>query len=167
MEANFSGIYTIGYGNRTIEDFITLLHQFDIEYLVDVRSQPYSKFNKMFCKETLERKLTQENIEYLFLGDCLGGRPTDPSCFTEGRADYDKIRKKEFFRKGFERLITSWEKKLLTVVMCAELKPEQCHRSQLIGMALVEKDVPVKHINQAGRLVTQKDLYKGQQLELL
>ncbi len=33
-------IYTIGYGNRSIEDFVKLLQDYDIKFLVDVRSQP-------------------------------------------------------------------------------------------------------------------------------
>lgn len=33
-------IYTIGYGNRSMEDFIQLLKRYQIEYLIDVQSVP-------------------------------------------------------------------------------------------------------------------------------
>lgn len=33
-------IYTIGYGNRTLEQFIALLKQYEIAFVADVRSQP-------------------------------------------------------------------------------------------------------------------------------
>jgi uncharacterized protein (DUF488 family) len=39
-------LYSIGHGNKSIEKFIEQLKDFDIEYLIDVRSKPYSKFNQ-------------------------------------------------------------------------------------------------------------------------
>ncbi len=36
-------IYTIGYGNRNAEVFVELLRRYQIGYLIDIRSQPYSK----------------------------------------------------------------------------------------------------------------------------
>jgi hypothetical protein len=38
-------IYTIGYGNRSIGDFVKLLQNYEIKFQVDIRSQPYSRFN--------------------------------------------------------------------------------------------------------------------------
>jgi uncharacterized protein (DUF488 family) len=47
-------LYTIGHGNRKPEDFLALLKDFAIEYLIDVRSQPYSKFNPQFQPKRLK-----------------------------------------------------------------------------------------------------------------
>ena len=47
-------IYTIGHGNRKQEDFLALLKDFAIEYLIDVRSQPYSKFNPQYNQHELK-----------------------------------------------------------------------------------------------------------------
>ena len=47
-------IYTIGYGNRKIDNFIKTLQEFDIQYLIDVRSKPYSKFNPDFSQNELK-----------------------------------------------------------------------------------------------------------------
>jgi uncharacterized protein (DUF488 family) len=49
-------IYTIGYGNRLVEEFIGLLQQYEIRFLVDIRSQPYSRYNPDFSKDALEKK---------------------------------------------------------------------------------------------------------------
>ena len=38
-------IYTIGYGGRSIEIFIELLHKYEIDFLLDIRSQPYSRIS--------------------------------------------------------------------------------------------------------------------------
>ena len=37
-------IYTIGYGARDIDAFIAALRRYNIAYLIDVRSQPYSRY---------------------------------------------------------------------------------------------------------------------------
>lgn len=68
-------IYTIGYGNRSIEEFIDLLQKYHIQYLADIRSRPYSKFNPDFSQAALEKRLKLHTITYIFMGDTLGGRP--------------------------------------------------------------------------------------------
>ena len=97
-------IYTIGYGNRSIEDFVKLLQKFDIKFLVDIRSQPYSRFNHDFSKDELEKSLKQHSIRYIFMGDTLGGRPKDSSCYVDGKVDYAKVREKSFYQKGIQAI---------------------------------------------------------------
>ena len=50
-------IYTIGYGHLTIDEFITRLQEREIAYLIDVRSQPYSRYKPDFAKEALAAQL--------------------------------------------------------------------------------------------------------------
>lgn len=38
-------VYTIGYGNRNIQTFIQLLQKYEIQILIDVRTNPFSRFN--------------------------------------------------------------------------------------------------------------------------
>jgi uncharacterized protein (DUF488 family) len=45
MQEKNNTIFSIGHGNKTIEEFILELKSFDIQYLIDVRSIPYSKYN--------------------------------------------------------------------------------------------------------------------------
>ncbi|MEA2018916.1 MAG: DUF488 domain-containing protein, partial [Campylobacterota bacterium] len=83
-----STIYSIGHGNKTIEQFIDELKAYNIEYLVDVRTTPYSKWNPHFNKNDLIYKLKENDIGYIFLGDKIGGLPSDKSCYTEdGKID--------------------------------------------------------------------------------
>ncbi len=86
-------ICSIGYGNRKIEDFIAELNFFDIEYLLDIRFIPFSKWNPQFNHATLELELKNYRIEYIFVGDTLGGLPEDRSC-------YDLIKDKDFLKKA-------------------------------------------------------------------
>lgn len=68
-------IKTIGHGSRKIEDFITLLLQNQIETLIDVRTIPYSRFHTQFRQLNLKSSLEKAGINYIFLGNELGGRP--------------------------------------------------------------------------------------------
>jgi len=149
-------IYSIGHGTRKIEDFIQVLKKFGIDYLVDVRSRPYSKFNPQFNQTDLQHSLAQYGITYVFMGDSLGGRPSDPDCYNkEGRVDYEKVKTKAFFQKGIERLKTAWLKNLLIAIMCSESKPSDCHRSRLIGRVLAAEQIDISHIDEKNTLQTQ------------
>jgi hypothetical protein len=53
--------------------------------------------------------------------------------------------------------------------MCSEGKPEQCHRSKLIGASLADLNVDVRHIDESGELRTQDEIVRnltGGQLSL-
>lgn len=69
-------LYTIGHSNHTIDAFIELLQQHGVTALVDVRSHPFSRYLPHFCQSPLKRALTNANIQYVFLGQELGARPT-------------------------------------------------------------------------------------------
>ena len=139
-------LYSIGHGNKNIEKFIEELKNFNIKYLIDIRSKPYSKFNQQFNQDELKDSLSQENIKYTFLGKELGGLPEDPSCYTEGNVDYDKLKKKTIFKDGLKRLITADDKGIKVAIMCSESKPEECHRAKLIGEELTKFDINLNHI---------------------
>ncbi|MDE0472461.1 MAG: DUF488 domain-containing protein [Ekhidna sp.] len=152
-------IYSIGYGNKKIEVFIAALKSFDIEYLLDVRSKPYSKWNPPFNQAALELALKNNGITYAFIGDTLGGLPEDRSCYDfNGKVVYDLIREKDFFKEGLRRLTTANEKRIKLSIMCSESKPEECHRSKLIGQELSKKEISLKHIISEKRIKSQQSV---------
>lgn len=151
-----SPIYTIGHGSRKAEVFAGLLQEAGIAYLIDVRSQPYSRHHPQFNRYTLKAFLKDYGITYVYMGDSLGGRPTDEGCYNaEGRVDYSLVRRQDFFRAGIARLRTAYEKGIRLALMCSESDPCRCHRSRLIGMALQEETIPILHIDEKGRLKDQ------------
>src|SRR5687767_8990809 len=93
-------IYTVGYGAREIEELIGLLRRYGIDYLIDVRSQPYSKYKPDYTKGALQERLGREGMRYVFMGDALGGRPSAPECYVNGKVDYAKLREMDFYREG-------------------------------------------------------------------
>jgi hypothetical protein len=68
-------LFTIGHSNHPLERFLDLLRRHGIGAVADVRSRPYSRFVPHFSKERLQRNLVEEGIDYLYLGQELGGRP--------------------------------------------------------------------------------------------
>ena len=152
-------IYTIGHGLRKREEFLETLKKFSIQYLIDVRSQPYSKFNPQFNQEDLRFFLERNEITYVFMGDSIGGRPSDPSCYdSEGKVDYEKVKTRDFFIKGIERLKTAYVKNIPIVIMCSESKPAECHRSKLIGRVLYSDNIQLSHIDERNNIKLQADV---------
>ena len=144
-------IYTIGHSNHPLDVFLELLRRHDITALADVRSQPYSRFNPQFNRETLERFLRDNDAAYVFLGRELGARSSDPSCYDQGRVSYERLAQTDLFRAGLERVIAGREAHLVAL-MCAEKEPLECHRTLLVARALVERGVQVVHIHADGAL---------------
>ena len=163
-------IYTIGYGARAIEDLVAVLKEHQIAFLIDVRSQPYSRYKPEFAKDALAHRLKQGGVQYVFMGDTLGGRPADSDCYKDdGRVDYEKYGRKPSYLEGIERLKRAWQQQLPVVIMCSEGKPENCHRSMLIGVTLQEQGIDAVHIDENGGLLMQDDIIlrsQGGQLSL-
>lgn len=98
-------IYTIGYGRRPAQEILALLHRYGIQELLDVRSQPYSRFQPAFSRKPLAEALARAGIRYVFMGDLLGGRPADPALYRDGRVDYAALARTPAYHAGFQRLV--------------------------------------------------------------
>ena len=154
-----SSIYSIGHGNKSIEDFIKELREYSIAYVIDVRSKPYSRWNPQFNQPKLQSELEQAEITYVFMGDTLGGLPADQSCFdNEGKVVYEIVKSKAFFQDGLERLLKAHSKRINLAIMCSEAKPEECHRSKLIGRELLIHSVSVNHIVTNKKIKSQAEV---------
>jgi uncharacterized protein (DUF488 family) len=92
------------------------------------------------------------------MGDTLGGRPKDTSCYVDGRVDYTKVRETAFYQRGISYLHTAWEKQLRIALMCSEAKPQECHRGKLIGNTLLAQKIDVAHIDEAGNTKAQDEI---------
>ena len=98
-------LYTVGHSSHTPEHFIFLLREHGVQVLVDTRSAPYSRYTPQFDREALRELLTSSGTRYLFLGDALGGRPRDESCYdAEGRVLYGRVARQPEFIEAIERL---------------------------------------------------------------
>ena len=137
-------LWTIGYSNRSIEQFVALLEKHKIEALVDIRSFPTSKIEH-FKREEMERWLPEYGIEYIWLGKELGGYR---------RGWYEAHMKTELFIEGVEKLL-EFARRRRVCIMCMEKNPKYCHRRFLTAY-LERKGVEVIHILDKGQVGLMK-----------
>lgn len=160
-------IYTVGYGAKSLVDFRAILGTYSVQYLIDVRSSPYSKYRPEYSREPLKNDLGKYCVKYVFMGDQLGGRPNDDSCYDcEGKVDYSILEKKPYFITGLARIMKAEAMGYKICLMCSEEKPEDCHRSKLIGRILASKGLSIVHIVSQTKTLSQVQvinlLCKGQ-----
>ncbi len=147
-------IFTVGHSNRSAEEFISLLEASKIELLVDIRAYPVSERNPHFNRENLEKSLSGEGIEYLWMGKELGGfrKKSDgpgeispnKAWKSEGFRRYADYMMSEAFKKAIEKLIELASEKR-AALMCAEKHYWKCHR-QLVSDYLCSQGHEVWHI---------------------
>ncbi|HKM04994.1 MAG TPA: DUF488 domain-containing protein [Lachnospiraceae bacterium] len=151
-------LYTIGHSQHPIQKFIGLLKQHNIEFVVDVRSTPYSKYASMYDRENISNELKNANISYAFMGKYFGARQDDKSLYTkEGYLDFQKVAKWDIFEKGMDNVVRGMETKRIAL-MCLEKKPIDCHRAILVANAFYCKGYSVKHILENGKIETHQEL---------
>ncbi len=151
-------IISIGYSRRSIEQFTQLLVDHGVRYLIDVRTKPFSKYNPDFNRENLQVVLKSIGIKYVFMGDTVGGLPSDSDCYTDGKVDYRKTADNNLFKSGLDRLVKAHNLPVNVSIMCAEMKPEQCHRSKLIGEELAKKGIDITHVDEKNIVRAQKEI---------
>ena len=153
-------IYSIGHGTKPIEEFIKELHSFDIKYLIDVRSSPFSKWASQYNQQELKHSVESEEIRYIYMGDVIGGRPQDENCYDEdGYFDYKKMADVLSFQTGLQRLVNANMQHLNIAIMCSESEPSVCHRSKLIGRELYAKySINMKHIIDIGKFISEEQI---------
>lgn len=151
-------VLTIGYGAKPLEQILNALSCRHIQYLIDVRSNPRSDYRPEFSGDALEDHLKRVGVTYVHMGDSLGGRPKDPTCYHQGHVLYDLVRERGFFRAGIRRIQNALNKNLRICLMCSEGKPENCHRSKLIGVTLRDLGIDVIHIGPQEEELSQEQV---------
>jgi uncharacterized protein (DUF488 family) len=151
-----ASVYSLGHSSLPIDCFLSLLSDASVSAVADVRSSPFSRRSPWFSQRELKGHLKKANIAYAFLGEELGGRPSDPGMFTAGIADYDAMSASDLFHKGIDRLIRGSEKHRIAMV-CSEKDPLHCHRCLMVGRALLDHDVQTSHLLHTGQVESQAE----------
>ena len=127
-------LYTLGYQQRNIEEFVRLLQTAGINVLIDVRETAWSH-KKGFSKTGLAQSLASVGIEYVhakFAGNPKRLRSEAPShavCLEWYAALLDE---KVEILETFEELVTSLNRAGKRVcITCFERHADDCHRSIL------------------------------------
>ena len=148
-------MFTIGHSNHSAEKLVGLLKGQGIEILVDTRSRPYSRYAPRFNARALEATLSGDGIGYLFLGGELGGWPEGEEFYdAQGRVDYALLELSRPFLDGISKLKKEIQARALAL-LCSEEDPAGCHRRLLVGRALGERGIVVRHIRGDGSVQTE------------
>jgi uncharacterized protein (DUF488 family) len=151
-------IWTVGHSRHEIPALVDLLRQYQIEVVADVRSHPSSRHNPQFNRNSLRSSLLAAKIEYVFLGQELGGRPPEPEFYDAGgHVLYGAVAKSDRFASGLERLLTG-AATYRVAILCSEENPENCHRRLLVGRVLADRGITVRHIRGDGSVISEDDL---------
>jgi len=163
VEHNYQKIklFTIGHSTRPEDEFLSLLREFKIEVLVDIRRFPGSHRFPQFNRESLEKILPAEGIEYIWFED-LGGRRSardiekslNAGLKSPGFRSYADYMQTEKFRNAVEQLVSVASIKK-AAIMCAEKLFWKCHR-RLLSDYLVAQGIQVEHIIEQNRLQPHK-----------
>jgi len=127
-------IYTLGTSTRSREQFIELLTSHGVEVVVDVRRFPSSRFEH-FRREKLASYLSEAGIDYVYMGDELGGYR---------RGGYQNFTATSEFQLGLQKLEKVAQGRKAAII-CAERFPWRCHR-RFIALELEKKGWQLSHI---------------------
>lgn len=142
-------MYTIGHSTRTADEFVGLLHDYEVTRLADIRTVRRSRHNPQFGREVLPETLRAAGIEYHALpalGGLRHGALTDRTAGWRNASfrAYAEYMQTPEFAAGIDEL-RAMAATATTAIMCAEAVPWRCHRS-LVGDALLVRGVQVRDI---------------------
>ncbi|WP_026736371.1 DUF488 domain-containing protein [Fischerella sp. PCC 9605] len=151
-------LFSIGHSNHNLNYFLELLKSNEIKCIIDVRSIPYSRHNKIFVKNRLSSELSRNGVDYIWMGESLGGRRNDLENAIGFRQD-DKYNSDSKYISGVLELLRIALTKP-TAIMCSEEDPRRCHRHNIIAHTLLYKlpnnyqinNIKITHIRANGRL---------------
>src|SRR4030095_5226590 len=160
MTENAFDAYTLGVSSRTWEETVQILHAFQIQRLVDIRTLPGSKHTPQFNLEHMKEALPRAAVEYIHMKS-LGGlrKPAKNSMLNaawknsgfRGYADYMQTSEFEMALRDLMRLI----KEKTTVYCCTEAVFWRCHR-QLVSDALLVRGLRIGHVFSASKVEEHK-----------
>ncbi|MFH1879019.1 MAG: DUF488 family protein, partial [Candidatus Omnitrophota bacterium] len=130
----------IGHGSRKEGEFIDILKSAGVTSLVDIRSRPHSRFNPQFNRKRMEEVLKQNGIEYIWMGDNLGG------LLPEYNGDFKKYMEENpsgrFINAMRDLFRVIFRARGSTAILCSETMPDKCHRVHILDF--LEKKCGVK-----------------------
>lgn len=149
--------FTVGHSDRSIEEFISLLHSADIGLVVDVRRLPGSRRHPQFDEDALRGSLDAGGIRFERIPELAGRRPVskevpfEVNAFWRNRSfhNYADHALSGEFGTGLQTL-RERGRELRTTVMCSEAVWWRCHR-RIIADHLLARGEQVFHLMTEGR----------------
>lgn len=138
--------FTVGHGTSGFADVAELLERHGVATIVDVRSEPWSRRAPDFSRRRLEGLAAAAGFGYRWLGDALGGRPTNPALIgPDGTPDPAAMTGSQAFGDALA-VLEQLASGASVVLLCAEALPAGCHRATLLAPALAARGHDVAHL---------------------
>ncbi len=144
--------FTIGHSTRSLDEFVGLLKNAEVQRVVDVRTVPRSRANPQYNRDVLPAALSEFHIAYEHIA-ALGGLrgrkrevPPAVNAFWENKSfhNYADYAMGEDFLSGLTRLHELGHAERCAI-MCAEAVWWRCHRRIIADYLLAAGDM-VFHI---------------------
>lgn len=143
-------LFTIGYEDRKIDDFISKLQNNDIKVLIDIREIPISR-KPGFSKSKLKGHLESAGIGYIHVKDL--GSPKQLRRKLTDNNDYDLFFEEYniYLQTRMDTVNSIYHDVILnetSCLMCMEREPIYCHRN-VVAKKIKEIDgngLNIKHI---------------------
>lgn len=96
-------IYTIGYSCFKIDEFVDVLKKYKITSLIDVRSNPFSKFYVEYNQHNLKTILKANGIIYRNYKIEFGAQQEDKKYHEKGYLDFEEYTKSGLFLEAVKK----------------------------------------------------------------
>lgn len=151
-------LFTIGFERFSIEEFISVLKDNNINLLVDVRSKPHSDRFPAYNRDALKTTLAEHEISHESYAREFGARQKNPNYYTNGVMDFDLFRRSAVFTEGVDKLCKRIQSGEIVALMCHENDPMDCHRAILCSRAFFERGFHVIHLIAGQPAITQETI---------
>jgi uncharacterized protein (DUF488 family) len=144
---NRQEIFTIGYGNQSIDRIIDAMQGHPNTILVDVRRYPFSQNRPDFNRENLKQRFGERYISDRYLGNGAKGGVIEGKWLVSG-IWYANIHDMPVIPDSHEAMIealiqhmqrfkeTIDARQAVPMFFCSERKPEYCHRTDVANLAV-------------------------------
>jgi hypothetical protein len=147
-------VFTLGYEQRNIKEFVDLLTEFSVDVLIDVRETAWSH-KPGFSKSALAKAVSRAGIEYTHINWI--GNPKWIRSIADSHEECLGLYRK--YLKGQRGLITGFLEFIADIVdqgrsvclVCYERHPDDCHRGILAELLEKHGTADVEHIAPEGR----------------
>jgi uncharacterized protein (DUF488 family) len=150
---------TFGHGTATSDEIVTVLTDADVGLVVDVRRFPGSRKHPHVKSEALAEWLPAAGVAYRWEERLGGRRRVDPDSSgtdawwrVEAFRAYAAHTRTDEFRSGLASLLADADPHGEVAIMCSETLWWRCHRRLISDVLVLLHDVPVSHLDHAGRL---------------
>lgn len=157
-------VYTFGYGDRSIEDFLEIIRKHGVERVIDVRKWSSSGRRPVYSYINLNRVLLSNRLDYVWIPELGGYRKFGvdiddygiANCFKSHgfRAYATYITMNSSVKQYLDKLLQLVSEKT-SILMCCEKNPYRCHR-KILADYLVAKNFEVIHIVDSTKVIRHK-----------